>query len=200
MPRPEQRFASRWHIPGEPAEVFELLADPARFPEWWGPVHASARVIEDGRADGTGRTVELVSGARLPGLLRLRATMVAVNRPYACALALAGDVDGEAAWHLRREGPYVVADLDCRVRASGTLARWRLAALAPLARLEFRWAMRRGRLGLLLELRRRHAVTAHERAMIPRLPGGAVRAARHESVPANGAAALLPTEPREPAR
>jgi hypothetical protein len=202
MSGPAHRFASRWHVAGDTAEVFDLLANPAGFPEWWGSVHAAARVLEDGRPDGVGRAVELVSGARLPRLLRVRATMAAVNRPHACALELRGDLEGEAAWHLRRDGPYVIADLDCRVRAVGTLAGWRLAALAAIARAEFRWAMRQGRLGLLLELRRRHAVTAHERAMIPRLAGVAVREARREIVTAEDAAALippLPAGPREPA-
>ncbi len=193
MPRVEHRFAFRWRIPGEPAEVFDLLAEPARYPEWWGSVHAAARAVAPGEA-GASRAVELLSGARLPLLLRTRVSVMRLEPPRAIAFRLGGRIEGDGAWRLDVDGPYVSAALECRLRAT----RLPAALLLPLVRAEWRWAMRQGEIGLRLELRRRHAATAHERAMVPRLAGVAVRGRLADASRGAFDAPLLSSEPGGP--
>jgi len=197
MPGPDHRFATRWLVLGDPAEVFDLLADPSGWPQWWGSVHASARTVKSGEPGGRAARVELVSGARLPVLLRTRVTVAALERPHSIELELHGDVRGHARWEIEPRGPYVAITTECVVRGAGALSATLGTLLAPLTRAEFGWALHQGMLGLKLELRRRHAVTAHERAMIPRLEAVAAREAR----PGAPGALLEPLpEKSEPAR
>jgi hypothetical protein len=189
----EQRFRSRWRLPGEAGEVFDVLLEAAAYALWWGSVHASARMIRAGDARGEGRVVELVSGARVPLLLRSRLTFTRIERPFACALSLEGDVQGQGEWRLVQDGPYVEARLAWRVRTRNRAAGAALLVLAPLLQAEYGWAMRKGEIAIQLELRRRHAATARERAMVPYPSGAAVREASAAGEP------MLPgLEPREP--
>ncbi len=199
MPGIDQRFTARWRIPGETAEVFKVLADVAGYPAWWGSVHASARVLVPGDAAGEGRVVELVSGARAPVLLHTHVRIARLAAPLAARLELDGDVRGEGGWRLEADGPYVIVDFDCRVRPRGIGIGLALRALAPLLRAEHRWAMHRGALALQLELRRRRAVTARERAMVPYRAGAAVREAALAAARAQESLlAELSRGPREP--
>jgi hypothetical protein len=193
------RLASRSLVPGSAAEVFDLLADPETWPRWWPATHTAARTLARGAADGTGRRVELRSRLGAGLALDWRWRLLSAVRPHECVFALEGDVAGTAAWSLTADGPYAVVDAAWELRVRGALRHAFGRLLAPVLAAAHRRAVRAGELALRIELRRRHAVTAHERAMIPPPPGGSWRTHGAQALAEAALAPISGPEPPPPA-
>ncbi len=193
------RFASRSLVPGSAAEVFDLLADPETWPRWWPATHTAARTLARGADAGAGRCVELRSRMGAGLALDWRWRLLGAERPHECVFALEGDVAGTAAWTLRTDGPYAVVESTWALRVRGALRHAFARLLAPGLAAAHGRAVRAGELALRIELRRRHAVTAHERAMIPPPPGGSWHALGLEAHAASTLAPISGPEPPPPA-
>jgi len=174
-------FLTHWRVGGTRDEVYDVLSDAAGLARWWPSVYLEVRVLEPGDADGVGREVELFTKGWLPYTLRWRFRIVEAERPAGFALVAQGDFDGSGRWSLRQDGPYVNVSYDWRIRAEKPLLRRLSIVLKPLFAANHRWAMARGERSLQLELRRRRAVTAHEREIVPDPPGPTFRPRRSTS-------------------
>jgi len=171
MPAHDYSFLTHWRFAGDCDEVYDVLSDAGGLARWWPSVYLDVRVLHAGRADGVGREVELLTKGWLPYTLRWRFRIVEADRPRGFAIEALGDFDGSGRWTLRQDGPYVDVRYDWRVRAEKPLLRRLSFVLRPLFAANHRWAMARGERSLQLELRRRRAVTAHERSIVPEPPG-----------------------------
>jgi len=174
MPVFHVHLSTRWRIGGRPAEIYDVIADADALSRWWPAVHLEARLLERGAPDGTGLTVEARSRGWLPLTQRWRYRVTEAARPARLAVAVGGDLEGTAVWTLSQtaaDGPYVDVRFELTVRPRRPLAGALWLLLRPLVVANLRWAMARGELSLLIELRRRRAVTGHERDMVPLPPG-----------------------------
>jgi hypothetical protein len=86
-----------------------------------------------------------------------------------------GDLAGRGTWTFRHEGASVDITYDWDVLAEKPLLRYGSWFIKPIFAANHRWAMARGEESLRLELLRRRARTAEERARIPAPPGATFR-------------------------
>jgi len=170
MSAPEYRFQSRWRVLGTPEEVSAVLEDAGELPRWWPSVYLDAVELEQGEERGVGKRVRLHTKGWLPYTLRWEFRVTESRHPHGFSLEALGDLAGEGVWTFEASGAWTHVTYDWRVRAEKPLLR----ALSPLARpvleANHRWAMRMGEESLRLELARRRAANAEERARVPPPP------------------------------
>lgn len=180
----DYHFITRWRVPGTVAEVSAVLADAADLPRWWPAVYLEARVLEAGAADGVGRVVELYTKGWLPYTLRWRFRVTESRAPDGFALEAWGDFVGQGVWTFAQEGERVAVTYDWKISAEKPLLRRLSFLLKPIFAANHRWAMRTGEESLKLELRRRQARSATERAAVPPPSGPTFVGARKRMGPA----------------
>ena len=85
-------------------------------------------------------------------------------------LEASGDFVGRGIWTLVQDGPDVLIEYDWKILAEKPLLRDFSFIMKPIFGANHRWAMGQGEESLKLELARRHAGSAAERALIPAPP------------------------------
>ena len=167
---PDYQFRTVWRVPGNVGEVATVLTDPAALTRWWPSVYVAVVPVSEGRPDGVGRSVELLTRGWLPYTLRWTLTITETATAAGFALAATGDLVGTGRWRFAQDGPEVVVTYDWRVHASKPLLRRLSWLLRPAFEANHHWAMRRGERSLALELRRRRATTPEQRVAVPPPP------------------------------
>ena len=147
----EYAFLTAWRLAAPRDDVFEVLHDSERWPEWWRGLE-SVEKLEDGDTEGRGSLGRYTwrSAARYRVSFAMRITEV--DRPYALAGCAEGDLSGTGRFRLHdRDGATDVV-FEWRVE---TRRAW-MNLLAPVARPVFRWnhdwIMRQGARGLARRL------------------------------------------------
>jgi len=163
-------FLTRWELEATAEEVYDIIADAARLPEWWPAVCLDTRVLEPGDERGVGRVVALHAKGYLPYTLRWRFRVVDAQRPVRMALEAIGDFAGLGLWTFEPAGKAVVVRFHWSLRAEKALLRSFSFLLKPIFKANHRWAMSAGYTSLLLEVWRRRAQTEEARAWLPRPP------------------------------
>src|SRR5262245_20198378 len=170
MSAPEFRFFSQWRVLGTAAEVAAVLGDVREFARWWPSVYLDIEELEPGAEDGVGKRLRLRTKGWLPYTLHWDMRVVEARPPQGFVIEAEGDLAGRGEWTFEQAGAWTIATYAWEVRADKPLLR----ALAPLfssaLAANHRWAMRMGERSLALELARRHAASAGERAKIPPPP------------------------------
>jgi hypothetical protein len=173
--RSDYEFVTVWRVPGTIAEVAEVLKDGRTLPRWWPAVYLSVDPRLDGDARDVGSVTDLHTTGWLPYTLRWSLTLTEPVTDTGFALSAAGDLNGTGRWTFTQDGPEVVITYDWRVSAGKPLLRRFSWVLRPAFAANHRWAMARGEESLRLEVRRRRAATAAERARVPPPPGPTFR-------------------------
>jgi hypothetical protein len=168
---PTYRFRTVWRLRATIAEVQAVLSDAAGLPRWWPAVYLDVVPVADGRADGVGRTVEVVTKGWLPYTLRWTLRITETMTDAGFALAASGDLVGAGRWTFAQDGPEVVVTYDWQVTAAKPLLARLSWLLRPAFAANHRWAMARGEESLALELRRRRDPAAE----VPPPPGPTFR-------------------------
>jgi hypothetical protein len=127
------------------------------------------REVEPGDARGAGRVISLYTKGWLPYTLRWSFRVTEV-RDDGSTLEAWGDFVGRGIWTFEQDGPWVNAIYDWKIDAEKPLLRYLSFLIKPIFSANHHWAMARGEESLRLELARRHAVSAAERACIPAPP------------------------------
>jgi hypothetical protein len=166
-------FVSRWRFDGTCGEVADVLGDPLALSRWWPSVYLEVEEIAPPDASGLGRRVRLVTKGWLPYTIRWEFEVVDSRYPHGFTIVASGDFDGRGVWTFEQDGPAVNIVYDWRVWAEKALLRNLSFLLRPLFEGNHRWAMARGEESLRLELARRRATSAAERAGVP-APSGPV--------------------------
>jgi hypothetical protein len=164
-------FVTRWRVAGSLEEVAAILEDASDLARWWPSVYLDVHVTDPGGPDGTGSEVTLDTKGWLPYTLRWHFRVTEQRRPHGFTLQARGDFVGRGVWTLTQDGPYVDVVYDWDVVAEKPLLRTLTPLLRPVFAANHRWAMAKGEESLRLELARRHARTAAERASLPPPPG-----------------------------
>lgn len=173
MSAPEYSFRSEWRVLGTMQEVFEILEDPVELARWWPSVYLEVEEVAPGDETGVGRRARLHTRGWLPYTLRWELTVTESRAPRGFAIEAVGDLAGTGRWTFEESGAWTRIVYDWNVRAEKPLLRVLSPLLRPILAANHRWAMRRGEESLSLELMRRRARQASERARIPAPPGPA---------------------------
>jgi hypothetical protein len=166
----DYHFINHWRVEGAVEEVADIIAEPLEMPRWWPAWCLSAAQVEKGDESGVGRVVNIQAKGWMPYAIRWQLRVGESDRPRRYVVHVTGDLEGRGIWTFEQDGPFVNATLDWKVRAHFAVIRYLSFLLKPLFRNNHFWAMDRGEESLRLELARRHAATAEERARIPGPP------------------------------
>ena len=168
----EYHFTTHWRVKGEVDEIYHLIADAERLPEWWPSVYLDATELEPGDPETrVGRVIDLFTKGWLPYTLRWKFELVEVDYPRGYALEAEGDFVGRGEWSFEQEGEFVNIIYDWRILAEKPLLKTLTPLLRPVFSANHQWAMARGLESLELELARQHAPNPDARANIPPPPG-----------------------------
>lgn len=146
---------SNWSVRGRIEDVAEILADPERFPDWWGEVYLSIEITAPGDENGIGRTVDVHSRGWLPYTLRWTGRLVETDPPHRSVIDATGDLNGQGIWTLRQNGEMAEINYDWTVVVEKPWMRIMAPVLRPVFAWNHRWAMAKGEEGLVREMARR---------------------------------------------
>lgn len=164
----QYEFVTAWRVAGTRGEVTTVLSDAQSLPDWWPSVYLGVVVRRKGGPDGVGSVVDLHTKGWLPYTLRWTLTITEPVTVTGFALHADGDLCGTGRWIFEQDGPEVAVTYHWRVGVTKPLLRRLGWLLKPMFAANHRWAMSRGEESLRLELRRRRAGSAAERARVPK--------------------------------
>lgn len=170
MPSNEYHFTTHWRVESTTKEVTDILSNAPDLARWWPSVYLEVKELAPGGPSGVGKEISLYTKGWLPYTLRWQFRVTDVS-PSGFALEATGDFVGRGEWTFRQEGSTVAITYDWRVQADKPLLRTLSFVMKPIFSANHHWAMRMGEESLKLELARRRAFTAEERAKIPAPPG-----------------------------
>jgi uncharacterized protein YndB with AHSA1/START domain len=148
----QYEFRTTWQLDAPIEQVFELLRDSVRYPDWWKGVKR-VEALETGNENGIGDVSRFTWRSVLPYSLSFDLRVTRVERPFTIEGQATGELEGTGIWTLSAtegEGTTVVYDWRvCTTRA------W-MNVFGPLARPAFVWnhdiVMRQGAKGLAAAL------------------------------------------------
>ncbi len=127
-------FVSDIHLNAPRESVWEFIADPSSWPEWWRWLKA-VDVLEKGNVDTLGLRARFTFGTALPYSLSFETEMVRAVRPVLLEGQATGELAGTGRWELSEDA------VGTKVRYTWiveTTKRW-MNAMAPIARPAFSW-------------------------------------------------------------
>ena len=127
-------FVTHWSFQAPIEQVWTLISEPERWPEWWPGVE-KVEVLEKGTDGDVGSLRRYTWKSKLPYRLRFDMRTTRVERPHALEGRAEGELDGTGRWELAQEGDWTRVRYDWRVR---TTKAW-MNLLAPVARPFFAW-------------------------------------------------------------
>ena len=199
MPTNDYHFITECRLQGSVAEIAEILADAPALARWWPSVYLAVTQLDPGDERGLGRVVDLYTKGWLPYTLRWQFRVTEVQ-PAGFTLVASGDFVGRGIWRFRQEGQETVVTYDWKILAGKPLLRTFSFIMKPIFEANHRWAMAQGEQSLKLELARRHAGSAAERALVPAPPAATQVKPAVVIVGLLGAAAVLWLMARQPWR
>ncbi len=169
----DYHFITQWRVEGTCEEISAVLDDETDLVRWWPSVYLGVEQLAPGGPGGVGKVVRLSTKGWLPYTLHWQFRVTESRQPHGWTLEATGDFDGRGIWTFTQDGPFVDVTYDWRIRADKPLLRYLSFLLKPIFSANHHWAMAKGEESLKLELARRHAATAAERAALPPPPGPA---------------------------
>ena len=129
-------FLSTWCVAAPLERVWEVLSDPAGYPQWWKGVR-KATVLEPGEpgGGGVGTLYRLEWRSKLPYSLVFDSRVTRVQPPHLLEGRASGELEGLGAWRLYEGAAGTAAIYSWDV---STTRAWMNAA-GPLARPVFAW-------------------------------------------------------------
>jgi Polyketide cyclase / dehydrase and lipid transport len=144
-------FLTAWRVAARREDVFEVLHESERWPEWWDGLERVVK-LEEGDADGRGSLGVYTWRSVMRYRLEFEMRITRVERPYRMDGEATGELAGTGIWRLYEDGDATAVLFEWQVH---TTRRW-MNALAPIARPVFRWnhdrLMRAGGHGLAQRL------------------------------------------------
>jgi hypothetical protein len=167
----DYHFITHWRLEGTREEISDVLNDATDLVRWWPAVYLGVKRIRPGDSSGVGGEFDLFTKGWLPYTIRWQFRVTESRYPQGFTIEARGDFDGRGIWTIEQDGSFVDVTYDWKIRADKPLLRSLSPILKPIFKANHLWAMRRGEESLRLELARRHATTAEERARVPDPPG-----------------------------
>ncbi len=138
MPANQYHFEDHWHVPFPIGDVFDVLAEPEKFPDWWQGVYLRTMPIAGNRIDALAR-------GWLPYKLRFVIETVRREKPALIEFKATGDFRTDSSkWILMPEGSGTHVVLDWNPIVDKAVIRMFSPVLKPLFEWNHHWTMRRG--------------------------------------------------------
>lgn len=166
----DYHFITRWRLQSDLKEINEVIGNGPDLARWWPSVYLEVKELEKGDERGIGKVVDLYTKGWLPYTLRWSFRITENRVPHGFTLEAWGDFVGRGIWTFEQDGDWVNITYDWKVSAGKPLLRNLSWLLKPVFSANHHWAMQKGEESLKLELARRHAHTADERARVPAPP------------------------------
>ena len=146
-------FLTTWCVAAPIERVWDVIAEPLGYPEWWPGVR-KVTVLEPGEdgAGGVGTLYRQEWRSKLPYSLEFDTRVTRIERPHLIAGQASGELAGTGVWRLFEGSTSTALLYNWDV---STTRAW-MNRLAPLARPAFAWnhgyVMRQGAHGLAAKL------------------------------------------------
>lgn len=139
------QFRDTWRIPFPIKDVWDILADPLRYPVWWRGVYLSARAVSGGGKPEAGAQTAVVVKGWLPYKLRFTIETLRLERPTLIEIRASGDFKVDrSTWTLRQAEGHTEVVLDWNPIVEKAIIRLFTPVAKPLFRSNHNWTMRRG--------------------------------------------------------
>jgi hypothetical protein len=148
-------FETHWRVAGKIDDVYAILFDIDRYPQWWPSLARSYRCIQKGDAMGLGAKGEITTKGFLPYVIRWSYEVVETDRPNEFRIVASGDLVGDGHWVLKQIGGNVDVTYYWNVRTEKPLLKFLAPLLRPLFAWNHDWVMAQGKEGLLKELKKK---------------------------------------------
>lgn len=164
-------FISNWTLNATAEEVYDILSENQRLPEWWPAVYLDVKISENGSENGIGKKVKLYTKGFLPYALIWQYEVMEVTKPHHIKIRAYGDLVGEGIWSLKNSGSgQCIINYDWKIKVDKPLLKYFSWLLKPLFSYNHEWAMRKGERSLNLELLRKRGVSNVSKAPQPTFP------------------------------
>ena len=170
MKNNEYAFTTTWRVQSTCQEISSILSDAPDLVRWWPSVYLAVQEVKSGNAEGIGKVISLHTKGWLPYTLRWQFRVTENRSPHGFSLEAWGDFVGHGVWTFVQNDDWVDITYDWRIAAEKPLLRYLSFLMKPIFAANHRWAMQKGEESLKLELQRRQAQTAAERAEVPPPP------------------------------
>ncbi|HKJ88870.1 MAG TPA: SRPBCC family protein, partial [Gammaproteobacteria bacterium] len=131
---PDYDFSTEWRIEAPIEEVWDQIAAPTRWPQWW-PGCRQAVEIAPHREGGPGRRYRFQWRGRLPFSFYVEVELLERDRPHRLEGEVEGTLVGHAAWHLEGDSEQTTVQFRLRGNAGKPwLKRW-----VPMTQTLFRY-------------------------------------------------------------
>lgn len=140
-------LVSHWRLAAPVDAVWNALADPAGWPQWWPYVRA-VHTLREGGPDGVGARRRIDWSTRLPYGVSIEVEAVESVRHQRLRGRSSGQLEGEGLWLLRAEAGFTDVTYVWRVAPRRGWMRWLAPLLAPVFRWNHDGVMRAGEAGL----------------------------------------------------
>lgn len=134
LPADHFQLVSFWHLDAPVEQVWRVLSDAERWPDWWPCVEAVEQ-IDPGEPTGEHSVWRYTWKTMLPYKLRFELCVTRIEAPLLLEADVAGDVAGRGVCRLSRKDRRTIVRYEWNVRACRSWMKW----LAPLARPVFMW-------------------------------------------------------------
>src|SRR5215831_18876619 len=171
MASSDYHIITQWHVQSTREEIWEILANGPDLARWWPSVYLDVLELQPANTPPEDKVISLYTKGWLPYTLRWQFRIREQHYPDTFTLDAWGDLTGRGIWTFEQDGNWVNITYDWKIRGDKPLFRYFSFLMKPLFSANHRWAMAQGEESLRLELARRSAKTAEERARIPAPPG-----------------------------
>lgn len=145
-------FVTRWRVPGNIDDVYDILFTIDRYPHWWPSLAQSYTCIHKGDATGLGAKGNIITKGFLPYVIRWSYEVTETDKPHEFRIVASGDLIGDGHWILRQNDQCVDVVYHWNVRTEKPLLKFLSPVLRPLFALNHNYVMKKGLLGLTEEL------------------------------------------------
>lgn len=133
-------FEDHWKIPFSIEVVFDALATPVTFPDWWQGVYLKATPL-----DPAARRIAVLTKGWLPYKLRWTIETIRMEKPSLIEFKASGDFETDLSkWILRPEGTGTLVTLDWNPKVEKPIVKLLSPVLKPVFEWNHHWAMNRG--------------------------------------------------------
>lgn len=141
------RTETVWRTDATPDQVWEVLADYARWPTWWTAIR-SVELLDPGDRRGVGSRLRQSWRGRLPVPIVFDLAMERIERPRILDGRASGALEGTCGWELAADGSCTRIRFDVDVRMTRWWMRLPLPVASRIATGELQAIMEAGREGL----------------------------------------------------
>ncbi|MGG9970812.1 SRPBCC family protein [Ferruginibacter sp. SUN002] len=144
-------FVTIWKVRASLQEVWHLMYDQEKWPEWWKGV-VKAETLREGDKNDLGKKMRFTWKSFLPYELTFDVESINVQAPFVMEGIAFGELEGEGCWNFKEEDGVTTLQYNWNVN---TTKKW-MNNLAPVLKPLFKWnhdvVMRWGAKGLAKKL------------------------------------------------